>query len=64
METAPTDTRLNTLRKTLHCIARALVFAPLLLGFASNALHAREQATALEHDPEQHPVSSFDSVLG
>ena len=64
MEIALTKTRLNHLARPLHFIARAFVLTPLLLGLASNALHAREQATPLEHEPEQRPVSNFDSVLG
>jgi hypothetical protein len=59
-----TDSRVSSLTRTLSCIVRAIVFGPVLFGLACNTLHAREQAIALEHGPEQQAVSNFDSVLG
>jgi len=65
MEIAPVrGSRLNGLGKRLHLIVRAFVLGPLLLGFACGSLHAREQATAFEHDPEHQATTNFDSVLG
>jgi len=59
-----TDSRLDDLGKTLRWLVRAFMVGPLLLGLASGNLHAREQATALEHDPEHHATTNFDNVLG
>ena len=59
-----TESRLIDLGKVLHWMVRAFVLVLLLLGFASGSSHAREQATALEHEPEHHAFSNFESVVG